>query len=238
VDVGQTVAASLSAPTLFVIANDLTKMEIDANIAEADVGGVEEKQDVTFSVDAYPNRTFTGTVVQIRNAPTNYQNVVTYDTVISVENADMKLKPGMTANVSVVVAERKDALRVSNAALRFRPPEVLSKDVKTNGATKLEGATNGAGGQGGNRGEGNHDHGGHPHAEHQPVRTVYVMADPEDPTKLKPVQVKVGISDGVYTEVIDGLKEGDQVVTGLSFPSDQAGGGRPNNPFGGGFRRM
>jgi HlyD family secretion protein len=243
VDVGQTVAASLSAPTLFVIANDLTKMVIDANIAEADVGGVEDNQDVTFTVDAFPTRTFTGKVVQVRNAPTNYQNVVTYDAVISVENPDMKLKPGMTANVSVVVAERKDTLRVSNAALRFHPPEVMSKDVKTNGATKMEGPTNGAGGQGGNRGEGHgHDHGGgpggHAHAEHQPVRTVYVQTDPADPTKLTPVQVKVGISDGVYTEVIEGLKEGDQVVTGLSYPSDQSAGGRPNNPFGGGFRRM
>jgi HlyD family secretion protein len=241
VDVGQTVAASLSAPTLFIIANDLTQMEIDANIAEADVGGVEEKQDVTFTVDAFPSRTFNGTVIQVRYAPTNYQNVVTYDAVISVVNKDMKLKPGMTANVSVVVAERKDALKVPNAALRFHPPEVIGKDVKTNGAAKLEAGTNGAGGQGGNRGEGHgHDHGGsgHPHVEHQPVRTVYVQADPADPTKLKPVQVKVGISDGVYTEVIEGLNEGDQVVTGLSFQSDQAGGARPNNPFGGGFRRM
>jgi HlyD family secretion protein len=241
VDVGQTVAASLSAPTLFVIANDLTKMEIDANIAEADVGGVEEKQDVTFTVDAFPNRTFTGTVVQVRNAPTNYQNVVTYDAVISVENRDLKLKPGMTANVSVVIAERKDALKVPNAALRFRPPEVMAKDVKTNGAARLE-ATNGSNGQGGNRGEGHHEHnggpGGHPHGEHQPVRTVYVQADPADPTKLTPVQVKVGISDGVYTEVTEGLKEGDQVVIGVNYPSDQAGGGPGNNPFRGGFRRM
>ncbi|HWD92888.1 MAG TPA: efflux RND transporter periplasmic adaptor subunit [Verrucomicrobiae bacterium] len=235
VDVGQTVAASLSAPTLFVIANDLTKMEIDANIAEADVGGVEDKQDVTFTVDAFPNRTFIGTVIQVRNAPTNYQNVVTYDAVISVENRDLKLKPGMTANVSVVIAERKDAVKVPNAALRFRPPDVIAKDVKTNGAARMEAATNGAGGNH----EGHHEHnggaGGHPHAEHQPVRTVYVQTDPQDPTKLTPVQVKVGISDGVYTEVIDGLKEGEQVVTGLSYP-DQASG--PGNNAMRGFRRM
>jgi HlyD family secretion protein len=238
VDVGQTVAASLSAPTLFIIANDLTQMEIDANIAEADVGGVEEKQDVAFTVDAFPNRTFNGTVVQVRYAPTNYQNVVTYDAVITVENKDMKLKPGMTANVSVIVAERKDALKVPNAALRFRPPEVIAKDVKTNGAAKMEAGTNGSGRQGGNRGEGRgHDHsGGHPHVEHQPVRTVYVQADPADPTKLKPIQVKVGISDGVYTEVIEGLKEGEQVVTGLSYP-DQASGPSGNNSFRG-YRRM
>jgi HlyD family secretion protein len=250
VDVGQTVAASLSAPTLFVIANDLTKMQIDANIAEADVGGVEEKQDVNFTVDAFPMRTFEGTVIQVRNAPTNYQNVVTYDAVIGVDNHDMKLKPGMTANVSVIIAERRDTLRIPNAALRFRPPEVMTKDVKTN-ATK-QAATNGPGAQAGNRppGGGRRDRsgggggggaGGHPHVEHQPVRTVYVVADKADPTALKPVQVKVGISDGIYTEVIEGLNEGDEVVSGLSLPSDQPSGSRPANPFGGGgggFRRM
>src|SRR5439155_17299392 len=104
VDVGQTVAASLSAPTLFVIANDLTKMQIDANVAEADIGGVEEGQDVDFTVDAFPNRTFHGKVTQVRNAPITVQNVVTYDTVIGVSNADLKLRPGMTANVSIIVA--------------------------------------------------------------------------------------------------------------------------------------
>ena len=255
VDIGQTVAASMSAPTLFVIANDLTKMQIDANVAEADVGGVETNQDVTFTVDAFPTRTFMGQVIQVRNAPTNYQNVVTYDTVIGVDNHDLKLKPGMTANVSIIIAERKDTLRVPNAALRFHPPEVLSKDVKTNGA--VEASTNGpgavaangpgaggpgtnrpggGGGGGGRRGQGGAGGGGaggHAHAEHQPIRTVYVMADKNDPTKLKPVQVKVGISDGVYTEVTDGLNEGDQVVTGLNQP-DSAAGGPSSNPFGGG----
>jgi HlyD family secretion protein len=253
VDVGQTVAASLSAPTLFVVANDLTKMEIDANVSEADVGGVEEKQDVTFTVDAFPSRNFSGTVVQVRNAPTNYQNVVAYDTVVSVDNKDMKLKPGMTANVTIIVSERKDAIRVPNAALRFKPPEVFSKDVKTNvtkeAATNGSGSNAGAGASAGNRppGGGRRDRGGgaggggsRAHAEHQPVRTVYLLADKDSPEKLKPVQVKVGISDGVYTEVIEGLKEGDQVVTGISLPSDQPSGARPASPFGGGggFRRM
>ena len=265
VDVGQTVAASLSAPTLFIIANDLTKMEIDANVSEADVGGVEVNQDVSFTVDAFPTRTFVGKVVQVRNAPTNYQNVVTYDCVISVDNHDMKLKPGMTANVSIVIAERKDALKVANAALRFRPPEVASKEVKTNAtkvvATNGSGATptngmeagnrppggrRGGGGGGGGGGGWAGGPGGRTHAEHQPVRTVYVQADKMDPTKLKPVQVKVGISDGIFTEVTDGLDEGDDVVTGMSFP-DQAPGAPPSNPFGGpggrgggggGFRRM
>ena len=116
VDVGQTVAASLQAPVIFQIANDLTKMQIDANVAEADVGVLEVGQDVDFTVDAFPMRTFHGKVVQVRNAPITVQNVVTYDTVISVNNEDLKLKPGMTANVSIIVAQKPDVLRVSNAA--------------------------------------------------------------------------------------------------------------------------
>jgi len=273
VDIGQTVAASLSAPTLFIIANDLTKMEIDANVSEADVGGVATNQNVTFTVDAFPTRTFSGQVVQVRNAPTNYQNVVTYSTIISVDNRDLKLKPGMTANVSIIIAEKKDALRIPAAALRFKPPEVFSKDVATNAAAA--GGTNGPGAMAGNAtGNGNRPGGGQggpgggrrggggggfggpgsfggpggpgggfgggrPRGEHQPIRTVYIVADKNDPTKLKAVQVKVGISDGVYTEVLDGLKEGDEVVTGINQPSDEAPG-RPQNPFGGGrgFRRL
>ncbi|MBU6399925.1 MAG: efflux RND transporter periplasmic adaptor subunit, partial [Verrucomicrobia bacterium] len=126
VDVGQTVAASLAAPTLFVIANDLSKMQIDANVAEADIGGVEVGQDVDFTVDAFPYRTFHGKVTQVRNAAITVQNVVTYDTVIGVNNQDLKLRPGMTANVSIIIARRDNALRIPNAALRFRPPEELA----------------------------------------------------------------------------------------------------------------
>src|SRR6266404_3922612 len=121
VNVGQTVAASLSAPTLFVIANDLTKMQIEANVAEADIGLVTVGQEAGFTVDAFPGQTFHGEVVQIRNAPKTDQNVVTYATIVEVKNADLKLKPGMTANVSIVVARRDDALKIPNAALRFRP---------------------------------------------------------------------------------------------------------------------
>ena len=121
VDVGQTVAASFNAPTLFVVANDISKMQIDANVGESDIGGVEEKEKVDFTVDAFLNRTFHGIVTQVRNCPTNVQNVVSYDTVIGVDNGDLKLKPGMTANVSIIVAERSNALRIPNAALRFRP---------------------------------------------------------------------------------------------------------------------
>ena len=123
VDVGQTVAASMNAPVLFQIANDLSKMQIDANVSEADVGTVEEGQNVNFTVDAYPNRTFIGRVTQIRNSPITVQNVVTYDTVIGVTNADFKLKPGMTATVSITTAQRTNVLQVPNSALRFKPPE-------------------------------------------------------------------------------------------------------------------
>src|SRR6266487_4582861 len=123
VDIGQTVAASLSAPTLFIIANDLSQMQIDSAVSEADIGTIEEGQAVNFTVDAFPDRKFTGKVRQIRNAPTTVQNVVTYDTVIDVSNPDLKLRPGMTANASIITAQRNGVLRVPNLALRFKPPE-------------------------------------------------------------------------------------------------------------------
>src|ERR1043166_8737163 len=121
VNVGQTVAASLSAPTLFVIANDLSKMQIEADVAEADIGAIEEGQAVDFTADAFPGKTFHGKVTQIRNAPKADQNVVMYVTVIDVTNPTLKLKPGMTANVSIAVARRENVLKLPNSALRFRP---------------------------------------------------------------------------------------------------------------------
>src|SRR5262249_11900968 len=122
VDVGQTVAASLQAPTLFTIAEDLERMQVDTSVAEADVGKLAPGMRATFLVDAYPSERFSGTIRQIRNAPQTVQNVVTYDAVIDVSNPELKLKPGMTANVTVAYAERADVLRIPNAALRFRPP--------------------------------------------------------------------------------------------------------------------
>ena len=123
VDVGQTVAASFQTPTLFTIAEDLTKMQIDTSVDEADIGKVKVGQDVEFTVDAYPDITFRGNVSQVRNAPITVQNVVTYDVVIKVDNSELKLKPGMTANVSIIISVKKDVLRVSNAVLRFKPDE-------------------------------------------------------------------------------------------------------------------
>jgi HlyD family secretion protein len=240
VDVGQTVAASLSAPVLFQIANDLAKMQIDANVAEADVGGVEENQKVTFSVDAFPYRTFHGTVVQVRNAPTTLQNVVTYDAVIGVNNADLKLKPGMTANVSIVIAQRDDVLKIPNAALRFRLPE----SGKTNAplAGMQSGGTNSRSAPGsGRRGGGGAGRGagapGMRSSERQSVRTVYVLPDevkPGEEVQPKPVQIKIGITDGLATEVLEGLNEGDRIVTGVVLPAAASGPAQPSNPFGGG----
>lgn len=134
VDVGQTVAASFQTPTLFTIAQDLTKMQINTNVDEADIGKVSIGYDVGFTVDAYPDITFKGRVWQVRNAPITIQNVVTYDVVIKVDNPELKLKPGMTANVSIIVSTKKDVLKIPNAALRFRPSEKVAAVAEKKGA--------------------------------------------------------------------------------------------------------
>lgn len=135
VDVGQTVAASLQAPTLFTIAKDLTQMQVDTNVSEADIGMVAVGQEATFTVDAYPEKTFRGKVSEIRNAPTTIQNVVTYDVVIQVDNFDLRLKPGMTANVSILVQHREGVLKIPNSALRFKPE---SAPLETTAGKKKE----------------------------------------------------------------------------------------------------
>ncbi|MGA9625221.1 MAG: efflux RND transporter periplasmic adaptor subunit, partial [Bryobacteraceae bacterium] len=136
VDVGQTVAASLAAPTLFQIAQDLTKMQVDTNVSEADVGRVRVDQPATFTVDAYPGQVFTGNVTSIRKAPINVQNVITYDAVIGVANLDLKLFPGMTANVKIMVDRRANVLRVPNAALRYHPASETAAAGGGNGGRK------------------------------------------------------------------------------------------------------
>src|SRR5438445_1422053 len=172
VDVGQTVAASLQAPVIFMIANDLTKMQIDANVAEADVGVVTVDQQVDFTVDAFPNQVFHGQVVQVRNAPITVQNVVTYDTVIGVSNPELKLKPGMTANVSIVVAHRDDVLQIKNAALRYRPPDATPIETRRTSATR-------GGRPGGGRSSAQ---------EGRADRTVYML--PDGTSHPQPVQIK------------------------------------------------
>jgi HlyD family secretion protein len=232
VDVGQTVAASLSAPTIFIIANDLTRMQIDSSVAEADVGGVVEGQGVDFTVDAYPTRTFHGTVTQVRNSPTTVNNVVTYDCVISVTNSDYKLKPGMTANVSIVIAQRENVLNIPNGALRFHPPDTAL--VETNVVTQT--ATNSTGSAGPSGGQGHRS--GRTRGERPIFHTVFVLSGTGNAAKLQAVQIKTGISDGISTEVLSGLKEGAQVVTSVVTTGTQAA--RPASPIGGpgGFPRM
>jgi len=234
VELGQTVASSFNTPTIFQIANDLTKMQIDSSVAEADVGGVADGQEVAFTVDAYPDRTFHGEVMQVRNAPTTVNNVVTYDCVIGVTNADYKLKPGMTANVEITVAQRENALIIPNGALRFRPPEdavVLTNSV----ATRTAPATNGSNFARGPGGPGGRRVGGRGHGDHPFFHMVYVLSGAGDDAKLQAVQIRTGISDGISTEVLAGLDEGAQVVTGMMATGVQTAGA--SNPFGGGFPR-
>jgi HlyD family secretion protein len=316
VDVGQTVAASMNAPVLFIIANDLSKMQIDANVSEADVGSVEDGQTSSFTVDAFPGRTFSGKVTQIRNSPITVQNVVSYDTVIGVSNPDLKLKPGMTATISLTTAQRNGVLKVPNSALRFKPTEPgtnqtlvarllgkigLGKDAKaapTNaapaaaaaaaGTNQAATADSGAPALTGNeppeelmrrvremrdRGEepapeiraklrelfqsgalqrpaggggpGGGAAGSRPRQAGPASRTIYVLAT-ETPTRggepvptPKGVRVKTGISDGSFTEITDGLKEGDVVITGVKSPPQSAGAAPAPaaSPFGGGGGR-
>jgi HlyD family secretion protein len=216
VNVGQTVAASLSAPTLFVIANDLSKMEIEANVAEADIGMVEAGQSASFTVDAFPGQIFQGKVTQIRNAPKSDQNVVTYDTMIEVSNPNLKLKPGMTANISIIVARREKALKIPNAALRFRPPEGVT--LKKSASSSPEPETDAASSKTGkSRNKKN---------KRKTEKMVYVLSKSEAVTNtaspgleipiLQPTPIKTGISDNASTEVLEGLQEGDQIVVAVA----------------------
>ncbi len=272
-DPGKTVAASLNAPTLFIIANQLTDMEIDASVAEADIGNVRQGEPVEFNVDAYPNRKFVGRVIQVRANPTTANNVVTYDTMISVKNNDLKLMSGMTADVSIVVARHDNVLRIPNSALRARVPEELvnvrapaptgsaaakepamppeerrrliwetMRDVGVNRGTpptseqikeiqarlKAKGIDfdpSRFGGHSGGR------EGGSSGATS--TRTIFVLLPSSNPAKprVESVQVKLGITDGIYTEVLSGLKESDQVITSAVLPASS--GSNTTNPFGG-----
>jgi HlyD family secretion protein len=268
-----------------MIANDLKNMQIEAAVSEADIGNIEVDQPVNFTVDAYPNRQFRGTVFQIRNSPKTAQNVVIYSTMISVRNDDLKLRPGMTANVSIVVANRTDAFKIANSALRLRLPEGVTAlpvaeskpaDAKA-GEAKPEGAlrpatqeerrklmadagfTRGGGPPspeviakmaalakerglevpafGGGRGGGNSDR-----PSNAPVtRTLYTLVGNDPKTaKLQAVSVKLGITDGIATEILGGLKENDVIVTSVTVgggAKPAAGAANPFNAGGGGQRR-
>jgi len=223
-DVGQTVAASFQAPTLFTIAQDLTKMQVAADVSESDIGKVKVGQPARFTVDAYPEREFRGSIAQIRLNATVNQNVVTYPVIIEVENRDSILRPNMTANVSIDVARVAETLRLPNAALRWKPEEKegasVEEQVARSGAERgtramarqMESARGGAGpGRGRGRGP-------------RPQTVYRVAAGKEEPV---PVEVRTGISDGRFTQIVSGeLKEGETVVTGLATA-------RANVPAGG-----
>lgn len=221
VDVGQTVAASLQAPTLFTIANDLAKMEVHTNVDEADIGKVWAGQDVTFTVDAYPARRFRGKVFQVRNAPTVVENVVTYNAVVRIDNKELALKPGMTANVDFVVGERKDVLLIPNMAVRFKLPDqkddardLLRRESRwatsSTGVRRSGGRSRDGAGRDGRR-----------------VR-IYVVKN----LSAQPVEVQIGISDGSRTEVTGGdLNEDDEVIIAVSSSARADNQSGITNPF-------
>jgi HlyD family secretion protein len=202
VDVGQTVAASFQTPTLFTIAQDLTKMQIDTSIDEADIGKIKTGQEAEFTVDAYPDRTFQGRVEQIRIAPITVQNVVTYDVVVKVDNKDMLLKPGMTANVSVVVANRENVLKVPNTALRFRPTEkdgISASAMSPTAPSRTNSRTLAA------------PPAGNP--ENRPGSKTYSIWILAPGNKVQRATVLTGISDGTYTEILsDNVREQQAVI--------------------------
>ena len=220
IDVGQTVAASLQTPTLFLIANDLSRMQVLANVDEADVGKVKEGMVARFTVDAFPSDVFEGRIREVRQAPTAIQNVVTYAAVVEAPNPERKLRQGMTASVTVVTNHRKNAIRVANAALRYHPPgEVGSGDKPSRGKAVVADAWADA-----------------------PDRSA--KAQPDDPLpagarkvtayrleggRAVRVALAVGISDGRRTEVLSGLAEGNEII--LADASSAAGHGGKHGPF-------
>jgi HlyD family secretion protein len=258
VNVGQTVAASLSAPTLFTIAQDLTQMQVIANIDQADIGLVEQAKSVAFTVDAFPSEEFKGAIQQMRLNPQNVQNVVTYNVVIDVANPEQKLKPGMTANLTVTIDERNDVLKVPNSALRFTPQTTQTTDA----AQTRSGNSNG---QRRNAAQRQNANGGDNAAAQQPdgngaqqgarpqfarasepvlpgqTRRVWVLGADGKPQARR---IKVGLSDGSATEVVEGeLQEGDVVITGQNVTasassSRNANGGQASAPGFGGAPRV
>lgn len=217
VDVGQTVAASLQAPTLFTIANDLTQMEVHTSVDEADIGNVHVDQGVSFTVDAYPTRRFRGKVAQVRHAPTVVENVVTYDAVVKIDNEELLLKPGMTANVQFLVSRRSDVLRIPNIALRFKPPWEAREAQDVMRQPRGGGRSGGRAGSRSRSGAGGRDG--------RSVK-VYVLRQGQ-PVQ---VQVRLGITDGSFTEIAEGeVQEGDQVI--LSYSGKADGSSAVTNPF-------
>jgi HlyD family secretion protein len=245
-DVGQTVAASFQAPTLFAIAQDLTKMQVQADVDQSDIGRVQVGQQARFTVDAYPDEEFRGRISQIRLNATVSQNVVTYPVIIAVPNPDEKLRPKMTANVTIDVAMVHDVLRIANAALRFKP-DVATTATPAQRAAQTQTAGQGGGpsperamAQMGRKGPGLTGAGGAFQARSRPARmqTVWILGPDKKPAA---VQIRTGITDGHYTQVVDGnLKPGDSIIVGLATskvegppPPGSSNPMRPGGPGGG-----
>ena len=195
VEEGQTVASAMTTPTLFIIAQDLTNMRVIANIDEADIGGVKEGQRVSFTVDTYPDDSFEGAVTQVRQQATTESNVVTYEVVISAPNESLKLKPGLTANVTIFTLEMHDIVSVPSKALRFAPNELLLQDDEK--IIDCEGAFK-----------------------------VWVREGKD----FKAIPVQIGRTNGTYTEIVSGVKEGTEVITEFVMPEEEAEE-TPTNPF-------
>ena len=221
VERGQTVAASLQAPELFIIAQDLSDMQVETAIDESDVGRITEGMTASFTVDAFPGRVFQSKVKQVRKAPVNIQNVVTYTVLLTAENPDLKLLPGMTANASIITEQKEKVLRISNAALRFKMPESDAADKpKPNASNAPMGAGNTTGGP-------RSKEGGKPYSGGLKAITRKVWVLEEAGLKSKPVQktIRVGMSDGAASEILPdqegnfGLKTGDLVIVGVSAKS-------------------
>jgi HlyD family secretion protein len=267
VDRGQTVAASFSSPTLFTIAADLTKMQVNTNIDEADVGRIHAGMEATFTVDSYPGETFKGKISQVRLAASTIQNVVTYNAIIDVDNPQLKLKPGMTANVKVLIQEADDVLRIPNAAFRFKPnlsDSELAQAYKRAGEERYlayinarsgnpsgadHGTTGGAGAgrvpggmamglaPGGGNGSWRSGSSGTAHTGNRGRRSPVWTIGPDG--LLRPVVVKLGITDGVSTQIEDGkLKQGDSVIVALEAQSTSARPAMNRPPGFGGPRRF
>jgi HlyD family secretion protein len=224
VEVGQTVASSFATPNLFLIALDLTKMQVDTNVSESDIGGMTEGKEATFTVDAYPGVQFSGVIRQVRLAPINVQNVVTYNVVVAVDNQDLRLKPGMTANVSIIVAQKDQVLKAPNAALRFSPPQGERAEGVSGGGKPVKADAGGA----------RHIRGSSVDSSGQ-ARKVWKLAANGEPESFL---VHTGISDGAATEVLDGpVAEGDMVIVGIETTRGDRRAGELPPGFGSGGQR-
>lgn len=240
VDVGQTVAASLQAPQLFVIANDLQNMQVEASVDEADIGQVREEQTATFTVDAYPDQEFRGTVMQVRLAPITLQNVVTYTVIVEVPNPDLKLRPGMTATVSILVDQREDVIRIPTMALRFQPPPEIVEKFQNMEESSIRESQNSDRSR--REGRGMRQNRQQTDASERPKQFVQVWTL-EGGKTVGSARVQLGLNDNRFVEVLSGgLHEGDEIIVGILSgetgvtTTPQANPFTPRMPGGGGGR--